>query len=168
MIQQRLTDTEPRGNRRARRRGALAGLVPFGAIVLLFAVSGSFAPPSEVARSLAAVAAIAIVAGFLAGPLVVRRPHGHRLGVIGYALASIASTYVLALIQAAWETWTSHGLDPLAIAGAIGAQAAYGLISTLYLIIPALVLGAMWTLALWALERLTGEPPRPPARARAT
>ncbi|MEO8571301.1 MAG: hypothetical protein ABI553_06325 [Chloroflexota bacterium] len=163
-----MTETEPGASRGARWRGALAGLVPTAAIVLLFAASGTSATPGEVAVSLAAFGAIATIAGFLAG-LRAQRSRGLLAGAFAYALALLVTNFAAGMIQATWETWTAQGLDPLAIVTAIGGRAAYGFISTAYLIVPALVAGVAWTFAVRGLERLTGaRPPSTPAAGRAT
>lgn len=130
-----------------RWRGALAGLAPAGSVALLFLVSGSDASAAQIALSLGLVTLIAMSAGWLAGPLAL----GDRRFLVptfGYAIALIASTVALSMVQAAGDVVVSGtGLDPLAIAGAVASRVLYGVASITYLMIPAIVLGAAWTIA---------------------
>jgi hypothetical protein len=142
------------GDRGARSRGALAGIAPTLAIALLFATQGSTATPGEVAFALGLVAAIAVTAGWLAGPLAARRHARLVVVAIGYALALIATAAALSVVQGVWDAWTTDGPDPLALASAIAGRALYALAATLYLILPALALGLLWTAATRGLVRI--------------
>ncbi|HEX5451126.1 MAG TPA: hypothetical protein VFW86_01940, partial [Candidatus Limnocylindrales bacterium] len=82
--------TEGSSKRRSRSIGAAAGLIPASLIALLFAYSGSAAPPSEIAVSLGLVAVIATSAGWLAGPLT-GGPRRFLVATIGYAIAVIGT-----------------------------------------------------------------------------
>ena len=129
-----------------RWRGALAGLTPAGAVGVLFLVSGSEASAGQIALSLGLVTLIATSAGWLAGPLAV----GDRrflVPVLGYAIALIATTVAISLVQAAGDVVSGTGLDPIAIVGAVAGRVIYGVASITYLSIPAIVLGAAWTIA---------------------
>jgi hypothetical protein len=132
----------------ARKLGAFAGATPVLAIVLLFAVSGSHAQPADVATSLAAMALISIVAGWSSGPFAAR--HRWFAATWYYGVSWSLVLTLLALVQAAAESWSAHGLDAGAIVLAVAGRAAY----TLYFLIPAFVLGAIWIGALRALTRL--------------
>lgn len=145
-----------RSSRRApnpRWLGALAGLVPALAIALLFAVSGSAATSGEVAASLVWVGLIAITAGWFAGPLAATERRRLLVAALGYAIALIAAIAALSMVQAAWDTWTAAAVDPIAIATAIAGRALYALVSTIYLIGPAIVLGMVWSVAARGLVR---------------
>ena len=133
--------------------GALAGLVPALAVAALFAFSGSAATPPEVAVSLALVTLIAMTAGWFAGPLAARERHRLPVAALGYAIALIATTAVLSMVQGAWDIWTTAAFDPIAIATVIAGRALYALASTTYMIVPAIVLGAGWSVAARSLER---------------
>lgn len=148
------TTRATRGARNARLRGALAGLVPSLAIVALFAVSGSAATPPEVASSLAFVILIAMTAGWFAGPLADGERRRLLVAALGYATALVATTAALSLVQGAWGAWTTAAFDPIAIATAIAARALYALVSTIYLIGPAIVLGMTWSVTARGLTRL--------------
>lgn len=147
------TSRPSRGARDARLRGALAGLVPAFAVVVLFGVSGSAAAPPEVAASLAWVGLIATTAGWLAGPLAARERRRLLGAALGYAIALIATTAVLSMVQGARDTWTTAAFDPIAIATAIAGRALYALVSTTYLIVPAIVLGMIWSVTARGLAR---------------
>ena len=149
-------DDPPRRDRRARWRGALAGLVPLAGIGLLFVIGGTSATPRDVAISLGLVGVIAVVAGWFAGPLAAGSRHRLLAASMGYALALIATTAVLAILQGTWDTVATNGLDPLAIATTIAGRAFYSLAGTAYLIVPALVLGGAWSLTARGLARLDG------------
>lgn len=150
-------ETKPsRFDLRARWRGALAGLVPALAIALLFALGGTAASPAQVAVSLGLVTAIAVTAGWLAGPLAARQPRRLLVAAFGYAIALIATTALLSIAQGAADAIVVGGLDPVAILTAVIGRAAVALAGTAYLIIPALVLGGAWSLAARGLMRLEG------------
>lgn len=120
--------------------------------MLLFAASGSLAPAAQVEISLAAIAVISMAAGRLASPRAVR--HGWVLGAVVYGVAWTLVLQGLALVQAAFEAWYANGADAVAISTAVVGRAAYALISALYFVIPAIVLGVIWVVALRALTRL--------------
>jgi len=136
----------------ARKLGAIAGATPVLAIVLLFAVSGSHAQPADVATSLAAIALISVVAGWSSGPFAVRHRWFAATGFYSVAWSLVLTP--LALVQAAVETWSAGGFDAGAIVLAVVGRAAYAPSSALCFLIPAFVLGAIWTGALRALTRL--------------
>lgn len=145
----------PRSGGSARWRGAVAGFVPTLAIALLFALGGTTASPGEVAVSLALVAAIATAAGWLAGPLVAAERR-ILVAAFGYAIALIAMTGLLSIAQGVSDAFGANGLDPVAILTAAIGRAAYALVGTAYLILPAIVLGLAWSLAARGLMRLGG------------
>jgi hypothetical protein len=154
------TETEhPQDGRRARWRGALAGVIPTLAIAAVFLVGRTTATPTEIAVSMALVALIAMTAGWIAGPLAAGRPRRLLIAAIGYALAYIAATVALSMIQAAWDTAAADGFAPLAVATAVIGRALYGLAGVAYLIIPAIALGLAWSLAARGLMRLDGSRP---------
>ncbi len=131
-----------------RSRGAVAGLVPWVPIAMLFVVTGSSAGPAEVVGSLATVAAITIGSGWLAGPLA-DGPHRRLLvGGFGYAITVGATTLTLGTLVGVRDL--TDGGDPLGIVVLVVARAAYG---ALYLVIPAIVLGMAWSVAAWSLAR---------------
>ena len=146
----------PRDHPWARRRGAIAGLVPTLAIALLFFLGPTYSTPQEVAVSLALVAGLAMSAGWAAGPLAVGQPRRLLVAAIGYAIALIAASVTLSIIQGAWETWAAHGLDPLGLAGAMAGRALYGLAGTTYLLLPALAFGLAWSIAARGLGGIGG------------
>jgi hypothetical protein len=149
------TETEPpHAGRRARWRGALAGVVPTLAIALVFVVGRTTATSTEIAFSMALVALISISAGWIAEPLAAGRPRRLLVASIGHALAYIAASVALSLIQAAWNAAAGGGLAPFNVAAAVVGRAAYGLAGATYLILPALVLGIVWSLAARGLMHL--------------
>ena len=155
MTDERRQPTEVMGSRRSRWIGAVAGLIPASLIALLFAYSGSAASPSEVAVSLGLVALIATSAGWLAGPLA-GRPRRILVATIGYAIAFLATTAALSVLQGAADALAAHGLDPVAVVLAIVGRAAVAAAGIAYLLIPALVLGSVWSIAARGLVRLVG------------
>ena len=155
MTDERRQPTEAMGSRRSRSVGAAAGLIPASLIALLFAYSGSAASPSEVAVSLGLVALIATSAGWLAGPLA-GRPRRILVAAIGYAIAFLVTTAALSVVQGAADALAAHGLDPVAVILAIVGRAAVAAAGIAYLLIPALVLGSVWSIAARGLVRLVG------------
>lgn len=151
-----MSDRPPRRDRRARWRGALAGLVPTLGIGLLFVIGPTSSTAPEIAISLGLVALIAMTAGWFAGPLAAGAPRRLLVAAFGYALVLIATTAALTILQGTWETVATNGLDPLAIATTIAGRAFYALAGTAYLILPALVLGGGWSVAARGLTRLDG------------
>jgi hypothetical protein len=149
------TETEPpNAGRRARWRGALAGVVPTLVIALVFVVGSTTATPTEIIFSMALVALISVSAGWIAGPLAAGRPRRLLVASIGYALAYIAASVALSTIQAAWDTWAAEGFAPIAVATAVVGRALYGATGIAYLILPAVALGLAWSLAARGLMRL--------------
>ena len=130
---------------RARWTGALAGLAPTGVIAALFAVRGSSASSGEVAGSLALVALIGTTAGWIAGPLAASKPRRLIKASLGYAIALIATSAGLSILQAIAGTVAANGFDVLALVNAIVGRASYALVSTTWLLIPAMALGLLWS-----------------------
>ena len=130
---------------RARWTGALAGLAPTGAVGTLFAVGGSSASPGEVAGSLALVALIGMSAGWIAGPLAASKPRRLIKASLGYAIALIATSAGLSILQAIAGTVAANGFDRFALVNAIVGPAFYALVSTTWLLIPAMALGLLWS-----------------------
>ena len=130
---------------RARWTGALAGLAPTGVIAALFAVRGSSASSGEVAGSLALVALIGITAGWIAGPLAASKPRRLIKASLGYAIALIATSAGLSILQAIAGTVAANGFDVFALVNAIVGRASYALVSTTWLLIPAMALGLLWS-----------------------
>jgi hypothetical protein len=133
--------------------GALAGLAPTLGVGLLFS-GGTAASPIEVATSMALVALISVAAGWLAGPLATARPRRLLVASFGYAIASLAATAVLALVQAAWDVWATNGLDPVAILAAVIWRAVGVFAGAAYLILPAILFGLLWSLTVRGLMRV--------------
>ena len=131
-------------------------MVPMLAIALLFAVGRATVSPADVAVSLGLVVLITTSAGWLAGPLAAAEPRRLLAAAYGYAIALIITNAALSLIQAASDTWAAAGRDPLAITGALAGRAAYALAATAYLIVPAIVVGAAWSVAARGLKNLLG------------
>jgi len=129
----------------ARWTGALAGLAPTGAVGTLFAVGGSSASPGEVAGSLALVALIGMTAGWIAGPLAASKPRRLLKASMGFAIALIATNAGLAIAQAIADTVAANGFDVFALVNAILGRALYAVAATTYLLIPAIVLGLLWS-----------------------
>lgn len=145
------------GNPGPRQRGALAGTIPTLAIALLFAIGGTTATATatDVVTSLALVALIAVVAGWVAGPLAAGESRRLLVAALGYAIALIAATASLSIVQGVGDAIGVDGIDAVSILAAMAGRAAYATAATLYLILPAIVLGAAWSLAAWELTRLT-------------
>ena len=66
---------------------------------------------------------------------------------------------LLAIVQATADAIASHGLDSFAILEAVIGRAAVALISTAYLILPAIGAGVAWSVAARGLARLGGSRP---------
>jgi hypothetical protein len=130
-----------------RTRGALAGLAPSLAVVMLFAWSGTEASPSEAAVSLGLVTVITCSAGWLAAPLLVDSRSRLAVATIGYAIAVLCTNAALAIIQAAADSLGTNGLEPVALIVAVVGRAALAVASAAYLIVPALIAGSLWSLS---------------------
>ena len=109
---------------RSRWIGALAGLVPAGAVATLFALSGSGAEPGVVAASLAWTAGVATVAGWIAGPVATSQPRRLIRSSFAYAIAVIGTLMALAIAQAAADPIAADVFDVGALAVAIVGRAA--------------------------------------------
>jgi hypothetical protein len=131
--------------------GAFAGLVPLLGIVLLFAVGGTTASPSEVAVSLTLVALITTGAGWVAGPMAAGQPRRLVAAAFAYAIALVALNGLLAMVQAAADAIAMQGLDAFAILTAVTVRAGYALVSAAYLLLPAIAAGVAWSLTARAL-----------------
>lgn len=142
--------------RASRWHGAFAGLVPVLAIVLLFAISGTGAQSADVAVSIGLVALIATAAGWLAGPVAAAEPRRLPAAALAYAIALLAMNAWLAVVQAAADSIATHGLDVFAVLTAVIGRGAVALISTAYLILPAIGAGLAWSVAARSLMRLGG------------
>jgi hypothetical protein len=135
----------------SRAVGAFAGLVPLLGIVLLFAFGGTTASPSEVAVSLTLVALITTGAGWVAGPMAAGQPRRLVAAAFAYAIALVALNALLAIGQAAADVIAIQGLDVVAILMAVIGRAAYALVGTAYLLVPAIAAGVAWSLTARAL-----------------
>ena len=145
-----------RGDRAARRRGAVAGLVPAIAVALVFAVSGTGATLTAVATSLVLVTLLAMTAGWIAGPLAAAKPRRLVIAALGYAIALIVAVGALSVVQGVVDAISTDGFDPVAIVIAVvGGRIVYALAATFYLLLPAIALGALWSASAWSLTRLT-------------
>ena len=143
--------TSPRD--RSRWIGALAGLVPAGAVATLFAVSGSRAAPDQVVASLTWTAAIATVAGWIAGPVAVSEPRRLIRSSFAYAVAVIGTWTAWSIAQAGAQAIADDGLDIGTLLEAIGGRGAYSLVSAAYLLIPAVAMGSVWSVVAHTLGR---------------
>jgi hypothetical protein len=146
-----MTMTARESDRLARAMGAFAGLVPLLGIVLLFAVGGTTASPSEVALSLTLVALITTVAGWVVGPMAARQPRRLVAAAFAYAIALVALNALLAIVQAAADAVAMQGLDAFAILTAVTGRAGYALVSAAYLLLPAIAAGVAWSVTARAL-----------------
>lgn len=140
----------------ARWRGALAGAVPVLAIAGLFAVGGTTSTAAQVGVSLGLVAVIAMTAGWVAGPLASGEPRRLLVAAFGYAIALIAATASLSIIQGVVDAIGTDGLDPIRVVSAAVGRAALALAGAAYLVIPAIVLGMAWSVAARGLDHVVG------------
>lgn len=137
-------DTDPVSAHRARWLGAAAGLGPTVAIGGWWALAGIGVSLADWLVSMGLIAAIAIGAGWITGPLAVDVSRSFAKATIGYALAVIATTTALSIVQAAADTISGGDLSIGGLAVAVVGRAAIGLVSIAYLILPALAFGALW------------------------
>lgn len=128
----------------ARWWGALAGLVPVLAIALLFVVGDTAASPLQLAGSFALVTIGTTAAGWLAGPLAASEPRRLLVAAFGYAIALIGAAAVASVVQGIIDAISSGGPDAVTIIFTI-------MYRTIYLLGPALVLGAAWTVTVRGL-----------------
>ena len=141
---------------RARWIGAVAGLAPTAVIGAWWAWSGVGVSATDAMVSLALLAAIAMSAGWIAGPLAAAVPRALLKASIGYAIAVIGTTMALSVLQAAADTVAAGDASVGGLAGAIVDRALVGVAGIAYLILPTLAFGALWTLAARMIQRATG------------
>ncbi len=144
---------------RSRWAGAAAGIIPAATLTALFAVSGSLDSAADGVRTFAEFALWGGAVGWVVGPLAVGGGRTIRMAVPAFALVGLGIGAALAVVQAALDTIATHGIDPVAVIGAMVARGAYAVVSTLYLLGPALALGLLWWLGTRPLlERSVGVP----------
>ncbi len=90
-------------------------------------------------------------AGWIAGPLAASEPRRLLKASMGYAIALIATNAGLAITQAIADTVAANGFDVFALVNATLGRAFYALVSTAYLLIPAIALGLVWSVVARAL-----------------
>ena len=143
---------------RSRWVGAAAGLGPTGVIGAWWAWSGVGAPVTDAIVSLGLLAAIAMSAGWIAGPLAAAVPRGLARAAIGYAIAVIAITLLLSLVQAGTDVISAGDISLGGLVTAVVGRALIGLAGTAYLILPALAFGAIWAVLVRMILLVAREP----------
>ncbi len=141
---------------RARWIGTVAGLAPTAVIGAWWAWAGVGASTTDAIVSLALLAAIAMSAGWIAGPLAAADPRALLKASIGYAITVIGTTMALSVLQAASDTMSAGDASLGGLVGAVVARVLVGLAGVAYLILPALAFGALWTLTARTILRSTG------------
>jgi hypothetical protein len=90
----------------------------------------------------------------VAGPVAAAEPRRLLAAAFAYAIALIAVNALLATVQAAADAIAVQGLDVFAILIAVVGRAAYALVGTAYLILPAIAAGGVWSVSARALGRI--------------
>jgi len=137
-----------------RLRGGLAGLAPALILAGLFIASDPTTPLLDQALYLMPVAAIAVVAGAIVGPVAAGPRRRLTVGAFAFAVAILATTTTLSVAQGIGDVISSTGLDAVAIMAAAAGRAAVAMVSALYLLLPYAGLGFAWSLAARALGRV--------------
>ena len=138
----------------ARLIGALGGWGPFAAIGAVLGLAGSL--DGETAwGTLALVAALAVIAGAIVGPMVIRPRRRAIRGAFIYAVVAVLLWVGVGIVVAVLEMVTSPGSisNPLLLLlGRVAYAALYGLI----LLAPLWFLGAVWVAVTWLVDGVTG------------
>ena len=129
---------------RPRWIGAAAGLGPTAAIGAWWALAGIGVSLADWLVSMGLLAAIAMGAGWIAGPLAVDIPRSFAKATIAYAIAVIVTTTALSVVQAAADTITAGDISIGGLAVAVVGRSLIGVAGIAYLILPALAFGALW------------------------
>ncbi len=143
---------------RGRWMGALAGLAPTGVIAAWWVWTGIGVSTGGAIVSLGLLAAIAMTAGWIAGPLSVAVPRGPAKAVVGYAIAVIGTTSSLSIIQAGADQISAGDVSVGGLVTAIAGRALIALAGIAYLILPALFFGVVWVAVARLLLRLARRP----------
>jgi len=142
---------------RSRWIGAAAGLGPTAAIGAWWAWVGIRVSFGDWLVSMGLLAAIAMSAGWIAGPLAAAARRGLAKATIGYAIAVIGATATLSIIQGGADSILTGDASIGGLAEAIVGQVLVAVAGIAYLILPALGLGVIWTMLarviLWATRR---------------
>jgi len=137
------------------RSGALAAIAPALLIGAWTWITLGYQSIGELVLAVSVLAAIAILAGGIVGARIGPSMTSSVLGIVAYA----AVAYLLFVpVGVAWAIWEGIGDGSIADAGAlvitVAGRLAYGLVSTLYVVILALPLGVAWVVAFRGLGRM--------------
>ena len=138
----------------ATRRGALAAVAPailIGAWVWIAVWSQSL---GDVVLIVSIVATIAILAGGVVGARIGPSKTSSALGVVAYAAVAWLSFVPVGVAWAIWEGFADGSVsDASSLIVTVIGRLAYGLVSTLYMVVLLLPLGVAWIVAFRALGR---------------
>jgi hypothetical protein len=114
---------------RPRGIGAIAGLAPALLVAILFVAFGSPAPTREFILPLVGITVLAVVAGWLVGPLAKGSFRADLTALVTYSLVSALIYLPVGAVGSAWNQTTTSGTpDLMASAGTVAGLLLYGLL----------------------------------------
>jgi hypothetical protein len=125
--------------------------------------TGVDVPLNAAIASMALAALIAMIAGWIAGPLALAEPRSLGSATIGYAIALIGTIASASILQAVADVIAAGSVTPGTVLGAIVGRAFVAVAGTAYLIVPALIVGLVWVM-LARLVRRAGTVTSPAVR----
>jgi len=138
----------------AGRLGALAGVAPSSMLAVWIWISGWGGTPGEFVLALSMLSIVAIVAGWIVGSRAGSSIPSTLLGVVAYALVAWLIYVPSAIIVSTWQGVRDGSIADLgSVAVRTAGGLAYGLVSSLWVVILLLPFGAGWMLTYRLLRR---------------
>lgn len=138
----------------AGRLGALAGIVPTLMLAVWTWISGWGGTPGEFVLALSILSAVAIVAGWIVGSRVGSSTRSTMLGVVAYAATAWLIYVPVGVIGSTWQGVQDGSVADLGtVAVRTTGGLAYGLVSSIWVVILLLPFGAGWMLTYRLLQR---------------
>lgn len=148
-------DQQPDSRRAASGRlGALAGFAPILMLAAWTWISGWGGTPGEFVLALSILSVVAIVAGWIVGPRVGSSTRSTLLGVVAYAMVGWLIYLPVGVVGSTWQGVRDGSIADLgSVAVRITGGLAYGLVSSIWVVILLLPFGAGWMLTYRLLRR---------------
>lgn len=134
--------------------GALAGIVPGLIVVAWTWIAGWSGTPGAFLVSLIAISVVAVVAGWVVGSRVGASIRSSMLGVVAYAAMAWLIYVPVGVIGSSWQGIQDGSLTgPVAVVVVMFGLLAYGLVSSIYMVMLLVPLGTAWMVTLRLLQR---------------
>lgn len=138
----------------AGRLGALAGIAPSLMLAVWTGISGWGGTPVEFVFALSILSAVAIVAGWVVGPRIGPSIRSTLLGVVAYTVVACLTYVPVGVAGSTWQGVQDGSLaDPVAVVTRLAGGLAYGLVSSIWVVILLLPFGAGWMVTYRLLQR---------------